>query len=91
MEYVRLMRIMIILQVPLVIAHIHRNTRRVKASLSIQRSYTIHQALLRKRQELDQQRYALQDQSVIQEYAQKHLGMKELLLTQVKKLARHES
>ncbi len=82
---------LILLQVPIIVAHIHRNTRLVRASFQIQKNRTLNTALTHRKQKLHEQWYALQDQEDIKQYAEESLRMKQVALSQVKKLERNET
>lgn len=67
---------------------IHKHSTVIRLSYCKQKSEQQKEVLTQKIQELTQQLYALKERSAIKKYAQEHLKMRKVKLSQVKKLER---
>lgn len=80
------MSLFIGIQLLLVVLQIHKHTTRAQISYNKQKNEKRKQGLLIKRQEMMQQLYGLKNYDAIKEFAQKELHMKQITLSQIKKM-----
>lgn len=73
-------------QVFLVFFQIHKHSKMIRLSYQKQKSEQRKEQLVQQVQSLTQQLYVLKEQSSVKQFAQEHLGMKKIKISQVKKL-----
>lgn len=82
-----LIMLFILLHIGFIFLHIHKQSCVVKLTYQNQKYETIKNTLLNKKNQLTQELYMLHDKSVIKQYAQEHLNMKQMSLSQIKTLS----